>query len=197
MKEKIKKLDKEKIILIFTIIFICGVVLYKITFWNQISKNSDEYKFAEYLYSSNLTKIVPEQTPFDRYMTNYETALLLKRLYQNDFFGESLKLSWTHDCQNLNFSGLESNKDEILESCNMWFFDVLSWEVLLTWSVSEKQFVNSLWRLVLNNQNKSFDEIYDYLLSKNILEEDIRNQSYKMITRKEIYQILSKIKKWK
>lgn len=197
MKEKLKKLDSEKIILFFTIVFICAAIVYKITLWNQISKNSDEYKFAEYLYTSSLSKISPEQTPFDRYMTNYETALLLKRLYQNDFFGKNKQLSWAYDCNIFDFTGFESNKDEIIESCEMWFFDVLSWKILLTWNVSEKDFVNSLGRLIFIDQNKSFDEIYDYLLANKVLEDNIRNQSYKMITRKEVYQILSKLKKWK
>lgn len=197
MKEKFKKLDSEKIILFLTIFFICAAIIYKITLWNQISKNSDEYKFAQYLYTSSLSKISPEQTPFDRYMTNYETALLLKRLYQNNFFGDNKYLSWAYDCDIFNFTWLESNKNEIIESCEMWFFDVLSWKILLTWNISEKDFINSLWRLIFPNQNKSFDELYNYLLSNKIFEEDMRKQSYKMITRKEVYNILSKFKKWK
>ena len=173
MKDISKKLDREKILLFFTMFFIFAVILYKITLWDQISKNSDEYKFAEYLYSWNISKIPADQTPFDRYMTNYETALLLYRLQKKNFFTWYNETTGTHDCAHFNFSGFDASKTEILQSCESWFFDYFSGNSL-TGTVTEKEFINSIGRLIFNSKNKTFDEIYDYLINHKVLDYDLR-----------------------
>lgn len=187
-----KRFLSEKNIVIWTIIIFLILIISKIFIFDQVAKNSIEYKTAQLFYSKWISKISPYETPFNDYITNYETILLIKRsLEKYELLGSPKDQS--NNCPLKNFSHLDQTKQELIESCHLGLFKGFFKDLNLTKEAYSIDFVIILANALSTQAISDSNDAYDFLLSKNYLITNDRELKNRMITRKEVYTILSKI----